>query len=291
MARISFNKQEKQSGINQTHSPNEQELKDYGVIVEEILRTLDEEQQLRKRAAKELSQARSDYVDLENTLGNELANLRAQLKEERRSHFSTKRQLQSALSAAEQARDWVIQREEIVVSGTILGRGSYGWVREGTFRGCKVAVKEMHELILSDQTRKLFEREMSIASCCRHPNLLQFIGATNDEDSPLFVTELLDSSLRDVLSQRALKHEETVILALDIAKGLNYLHLNKPSPIIHRDVKSENVLLWRRDESWRAKLSDYGSANFMRMFMTANQGTPVYQAPEAIEDKQSPKVS
>ena len=235
---------------------------------------------MRKRAAKELSQARSDYVDLEERLENELAQLRAELQEERMRH----------LSAAEQARDWIIQREEIVLSETLLGKGSFGSVREGTFRGCKIAVKEMYELILSDQMRTLFEREMSIASRCRHPNLLQFIGATNDDDSPLFVTELLDSSLRYVLSQRALKNEETVILALDIAKGLNYLHLNKPSPIIHRDVSSANVLLWRRDESWRAKLSDYGSANFMGMFMTANQGAPVYCAPEAFTEKQSPKV-
>ena len=244
---------------------------------------------MRKRAAKELSQARSDYVDLEERLENELAQLRAELQEERRRHLSTKSELQSALSAVKQARDWIIQRDEIVLSETLLGKGSFGRVHEGTFRGCKVAVKEMYELILSDEMRKLFEREMSIASRCRHPNLLQFIGATND-DSPLFVTELLDSSLRHVLSQRALKHEETVVLALDIAKGLNYLHLNKPTPIIHRDVSSANVLLWGREESWRAKLSDYGSANFMRMFMTVNQGAPVYCAPEAFTDKQSPKV-
>ena len=107
------------------------------------------------------------------------------------------RQLQSQLSTAQEAlaecqsrvqsRDWIIRREEVVVSGRSLGRGAWGSVHEGTFRGCQVAVKEIHELILSDHNRGLFEREMNIASRCPHPNLLQFIAATNDDGSPLFV--------------------------------------------------------------------------------------------------------
>ena len=131
---------------------------------------------------------------------------------------------------------------------------------------------------------------MSIASRCRHPNLLQFIGATNDDDSPLFVAELLDTSLRHVVHQRALDHEEIIILALDIAKGLNYLHLSKPRPIMHRDISSANVLLWRRGESWRGKLSDYGAANFMRQSMTVNPGALIYAAPEAFTHQQTSKV-
>ena len=163
-------------------------------------------------------------------------------------------------------------------------------MREGRFRGCLVAVKEIHDLILSDYNRGLFEREMTIASRCRHPNLLQFIGATNDEGSPLFVAELLDTSLRHVLHQRALNHDEIVILALDVSKGLNYLHLSRPLPIMHRDISSANVLLWRRDDSWRAKLSDYGSANFLRQSMTVNAGALIYSAPEAFTPRQSTKV-
>ena len=139
-------------------------------------------------------------------------------------------------------------------------------------------------MLLSPHNRRLFEREMSIASCCRHPNLLQFIGATNDDGRPLFITELLETSLRHLLSERALNHEEIVSLALDVAKGLNYLHLNRPLPIIHRDISSTNVLLMS------AKLSDYGSANFMRQCMTVSPGAIVYSAPEALTSQQSPKV-
>ena len=210
------------------------------------------------------------------------------------------RELQSAVAAAQEAlaeyrrfepRDWIIRRDEVMLSDKNLGVGAWGNVYEGTFRGCQVAVKQIHDLILSPHNRRLFEREMSIASRCRHPYLLQFIGATNNDGSPLFITELLDTDLRDVLRQRSLLHEEVVCIALDIAKGLNYLHLKKPSPIIHRDISSSNVLLWRRDNCWRAKLSDYGAANFMRQHMTSNPGASIYAAPESQTSQQSPKVS
>lgn len=212
--------------------------------------------------------------------------------EERDRHLSIERQLRSDVAAAQEAaadsRDWIIQREEVVLGKTILGRGPWGHVREGTFRGCQVAVKEIHTLILN---RRLFEREMSIASRCRHPNLLQFIGAATDHTgSPLFVTELLDTSLRHLMSDRRLTQDEILILALDVAKALNYLHLSKPSPILHRDISSANVLLWKRDESWRAKLSDFGAANFMRQQMTVNPGAMIYSAPEAFTPQESPKV-
>ena len=210
------------------------------------------------------------------------------------------RELQSAVAAAQEALaeyrrfepcDWIIRRDEVMLSDKNLGVGAWGNVYEGTFRGCQVAVKQIHDLILSPHNRRLFEREMSIASRCRHPYLLQFIGATNNDGSPLFITELLDTDLRDVLRQRSLLHEEVVCIALDIAKGLNYLHLKKPSPIIHRDISSSNVLLWRRDNCWRAKLSDYGAANFMRQHMTSNPGASIYAAPESQTSQQSPKVS
>ena len=208
------------------------------------------------------------------------------MEEERDRRASIRRELNSA----HQTRDWIIQREEVVLSESVLGKGACGEVRKSTFRSCQVAVKIIHDLILSDHNRRLFEREMTIASFCRHPNLLQFIGATNDDGNPLFVTELRDSNLRKVLSQRALNLQEIASLALDVAKGLNYLHLNRPLPIIHRDISSANVLLWRRDECWRAKLSDYGSANFMGQCMTENPGASIYSAPEAHTSQQSPKV-
>ena len=153
-----------------------------------------------------------------------------------------------------------------------------------------MAVKQIYEVILSDHNRRLFEREMSIAARCRHPCLLQFIGATNDEGSPLFVTELMESSLRALLEQRPLSSSEVSVISLDVARALNYLHLKKPSPIIHRDISSANVLLWRQANQWRGKLSDYGTANVLQHTMSVGPGAMIYSAPEAHNKHQTVKV-
>ena len=185
---------------------------------------------------------------------------------------------------------WVISRNEIQMTENCLGRGGCGSVNEGTYCGYTVAVKKIHDLILSPHNRLLFEREMNIASACRHPCLLQFIGATNDEGSPLFVTELMEMSLRNLLEQRQLSGTELRVISLDVALALNYLHQKKPSPIIHRDVSSANVLLWRQDDQWRAKVSDYGTAKFMQQTMTVAPGAIIYSAPEALTSNQTVKV-
>ena len=77
----------------------------------------------------------------------------------------------------------------------------------------------------------------------------------------------------------------------DVARGLCYLHQWKPYPIIHRDISSGNVLLEPLPNGWRAKVSDYGSANFMNDVTTAGPGSPAYAAPEAsFPHQHSPKM-
>ena len=191
----------------------------------------------------------------------------------------------------QQSPEWVISRDHIQLTSKFLGKGGWGSVVEGKYCGCSVAVKQIHELILSPYNRELFEREMDIASRCRHPCLLQFIGATNDEGNPLFVTELMETSLRTLLEQRALSEAELSVVSLDVARALNYLHQKQPSPIIHRDISSANVLLWRQGEHWRGKVSDYGTANFMQQTMTVAPGAMIYSAPEALTKNQTVKVS
>ena len=191
----------------------------------------------------------------------------------------------------QQSPEWVISRDHIQLTSKFLGKGGWGSVVEGKYCGCSVAVKQIHELILSPYNRELFEREMDIASRCRHPCLLQFIGVTNDEGNPLFVTELMETSLRTLLEQRALSEAELSVISLDVARALNYLHRKQPSPIIHRDISSANVLLWRQGEHWRGKVSDYGTANFMQQTMTVAPGAMIYSAPEALTKNQTVKVS
>ena len=81
-------------------------------------------------------------------------------------------------------------------------------------------------------------------------------------------------------------------VSLDVARGLNYLHLIWPDSIVHRDISSANVLLEvMKLNQWRAKLTDYGSVNLVRQLHTANPGSPAYAAPEASNPRlQSPKM-
>ena len=186
---------------------------------------------------------------------------------------------------------WVIDEKEIQMTQEILGKGGWGEVKVGVFRGTKVAVKSLFEVILSNYNRGLFSREMDIASRVRHPNLLQFIGATRDGNL-MIVTELMPTSLRKELEKRPLKHPEIRIIAHGVASALNYLHLWKPNPILHRDVSSANVLLEPSVSSeWKAKLSDYGSANILHQINTVAPGSPAYAAPEACSpDLHSPAM-
>ena len=201
---------------------------------------------------------------------------------------------QHALSEYERQQvppDWVISRDQIHLTDKLLGVGGWGSVFEGKYCGSSVAVKQIHELILSPYNLSSFEREINIAAKCRHPCLLQFIGATNDEGSPLFVTERMESNLRALLKQRPLSPTEVSIISLDVARALSYLHQKEPSPIIHRDISSANVLLWRQGDKWRGKVSDYGTANIIQHTMSVAPGAVIYIAPEALTPHQTVKVS
>ena len=186
---------------------------------------------------------------------------------------------------------WMVERGEIQLTQRELGRGGWAAVKVAEFRGLQVAAKCLHAIIISDYNRQLFVREMSIAAKLRHPNLVQFIGATL-EGEPVILTELMASSLRAVLEQGPLEPAHIISIARDVARALNYLHLTRPDPILHRDVSSANVLLNPGPGgSWLAKLSDYGSANFTRQVRTAGPGNPSYAAPEAaVPSQQSPKM-
>ena len=199
----------------------------------------------------------------------------------------------------ESSHDWIISRNEVQVTDKRLGSGGWGTVYEGRYCGCAVAVKRIHEEIASPFRLKIFQREIDMASKCRHPCLLQFIGAIIDEDCPLLVTELMETSLRRLLNQRSLSIGAVSIISLDVARALNYLHQKRPVPMIHRDINSANVLLWRKAEretgiqeaQWRGKVSDYGTAKFVEQVMTQAPGCLAYSAPEARTTTQTAKVS
>ena len=178
----------------------------------------------------------------------------------------------------------------MILSNELVGKGAWGEVKVAKFRGLKVAAKCIHESINSPYYQQQFKREMDIAAKLRHPNLLLFIGATQG-NKPLILTELMSTSLRKELEKGAVTRPHVVTISQDVSCGLMYLHEWKPQPIIHRDISSANVLLELLSNGWRAKVSDYGSANFMNAARTVGPGAAVYAAPEACSaDAQSPAM-
>ena len=181
---------------------------------------------------------------------------------------------------------WVVRKEEVELTDEIVGNGAWGVVKIANFRGIKVAAKCLHNIVLSEYNMQIFTREMEISAQIRHPNILQFIGATHEG---IILSELMPTSLYKELESHPLAYPEILKIALDVCAALNYLHNHRPHPILHRDISSPNVLLEAsRDNIWKAKLSDYGSANFAHKvtIISVCPGNPAYSAPEASFTKQ-----
>ena len=215
----------------------------------------------------------------------ELANLREDLQNMwRRAELAEQR-------SHDLETQWVVQRRDIQMTERELGGGGWGFVKVAKFRGIEVAAKSLYEQIHSDYNRRMFVREMNMAARLRHPNLVQFIGATL-EGEMIILTELMHTSLRRVLEQGGISREHTVSISVQVCRALNYLHLMQPEPVIHRDISSANVLLNPLpNNGWLAKVTDYGSVNTLRALKTENPGNPVYAAPEArVPSLQSTKM-
>ena len=179
---------------------------------------------------------------------------------------------------------WIVPRRHVTVLERSLGDGAWGNVREGKFRGQQVAVKCVHEAIFSKQTMQRVYREICTMSQVHHPNLVLFIAAVlDDQGGPMIITELLDTTLRKAYEVNLLSPDLYLCMDIfrDVASALYYLH-GLEEPIIHRDVSSANVLLKAVAKGeWKAKLSDFGSANWAKEASTMGEGAIVYTAPEA----------
>ena len=237
-----------------------------------------------------------DSQERERVLRQECDNFRQQFQDtttalqQRQQTIST---LEQQVQQLQEQSYWVVRREEIEMSEEVLGKGGWGEVKVAKFRGLRVAAKCLHEVILSPYNISVFTREMEIAARVRHPNLLQFIGATR-VGTPIILSELMPTSLRKEIEKSPLTRPQIIRIGQDISAALNYLHLWQPHPILHRDVSSPNVLLEPSGSGmWKAKLSDYGSANLVQS-ISANSvapGNPFYSAPEApFPDQHSPAM-
>ena len=183
---------------------------------------------------------------------------------------------------------WRIDRSEIErIPHEHLGVGAWGIVYSGHFHGERVAIKYAHRELLKIQgTVEMIKREVGIMAHIQHPNLVRFIGAVLDRDVeikkkvPIIVLEHMDMNLRTAYTDEVLNHVTMLSIFCDVAYALHYLH-EQITPIIHRDVSAPNVLLKRlQNQSFRAKVSDFGSANLAKQSKTAGAGAIIYTPPE-----------
>uniref|UniRef100_A0A8I6WP18 non-specific serine/threonine protein kinase n=1 Tax=Hordeum vulgare subsp. vulgare TaxID=112509 RepID=A0A8I6WP18_HORVV len=169
----------------------------------------------------------------------------------------------------------------------VIGVGSFAKVYKGILPGPDnkaVAVKRLLK-ILNDGA---FRREAELISAAVHRNVLSLIGYCVTETEQLLVYPFMESlSLSSRLKR--LKQNELALdwpirmqIAVDVARGLEYLHDICISWIIHRDIKSANVLL---DENLEAVIGDFGLAKLMeaKEEVTKVRGTHGYIAPEYLQ--------
>ncbi|XP_072979004.1 putative leucine-rich repeat receptor-like serine/threonine-protein kinase At2g19230 [Typha angustifolia] len=172
-----------------------------------------------------------------------------------------------------------------------LGKGGFGTVFLGSLKdGTEVAVKMCS--LTSEQAPNMFLAEVKNLSRVRHRNLVSLVGYCMDRGCLAVVYEYMPlGSLEDHLRGkagigRALSWAERLQIVLDAAQGLDYLYNGCPMPIVHRDVKSSNILLGQNLE---AKVSDFGLSKAFHsdlqthVSMTALAFSPGYVDPVCLQ--------
>ncbi|KAE8804192.1 Serine/threonine-protein kinase PBS1 [Hordeum vulgare] len=171
----------------------------------------------------------------------------------------------------------------------VLGVGGFGCVYKANFDGGFVAaVKRLG--CEGQECEKEFENELDLLQRIQHSNIVSLVGFCIHEENRFIVYELMvNGSLETQLHGRpshgsALSWHIRMKIALDTARGLEYLHEHCNPPIIHRDLKSSNILL---NSDFNAKISDFGLAVTSGNRSKGNlklSGTLGYVAPEYLLD-------
>ncbi|KAI8549944.1 hypothetical protein RHMOL_Rhmol06G0064700 [Rhododendron molle] len=168
----------------------------------------------------------------------------------------------------------------------VIGEGGYGIVYSGVLRdSTRVAVKNL--LNNRGQAEKEFKVEVEAIGRVRHKNLVRLLGYCAEGAHRMLVYEYVDNgNLEQWLHGDAgpcspLTWDIRMNIVLGTAKGLTYLHEGLEPKVVHRDIKSSNILL---DKQWNAKVSDFGLAKLLgseRSYVTTRvMGTFGYVAPE-----------
>ncbi|KAK4265256.1 hypothetical protein QN277_026332 [Acacia crassicarpa] len=174
-----------------------------------------------------------------------------------------------------------------------IGEGGFGTVYKAQLEGGQVVAVKRAKKEHFESLRTEFSSEVELLAKIDHRNLVKLLGYIDQGNERLLIAEYVpNGTLRehlDGLRGRILDINQRLEIAIDVAHGLTYLHRYAEKPIIHRDVKSSNILL---TESMRAKVADFGFARLGPMdsdqthISTKVKGTVGYLDPEYMKTYQ-----
>ncbi|XP_011086616.1 lysM domain receptor-like kinase 3 isoform X2 [Sesamum indicum] len=172
-----------------------------------------------------------------------------------------------------------------------IGQGGYGSVYYGIIGEKEVAIKKMRS-----NKSKEFLAELKVLCKIHHINVVELLGYASGDDHLYLVYEYVpNGSLSDHLHDPLLKGHQPLSwnartqVALDAARGIEYIHDHTKARYVHRDIKTTNILL---DEGLRAKVADFGLAKLVgrtnedELIATRLVGTPGYLPPESVKELQ-----
>ncbi|ESW32517.1 hypothetical protein PHAVU_002G328800 [Phaseolus vulgaris] len=207
---------------------------------------------------------------------------------ERKSDRSVSNDSTKSDSALDEVAEYDIPWEEIKM-GERIGLGSYGEVYRGEWHGTEVAVKKFLYQDISGELLEEFKSEVQIMKRLRHPNVVLFMGAVTRPPNLSIVSEFLPRGSLYRLIHRPnnqLDERRRLRMALDAARGMNYLHSSTPV-IVHRDLKSPNLLV---DKNWVVKVCDFGLSRMKHSTFLSSRstaGTAEWMAPEVLRNELS----
>jgi serine/threonine protein kinase len=167
----------------------------------------------------------------------------------------------------------------------LVGEGSFGKVYKARkkFTGETSAIKFIAKKGKTERDLRSLRQEIDILRVLKHPNIIAMRDAFETENEFCVVMEYAQGELFEVLEDdRTLPELEVKAIARQLVSALHYLHTNR---VIHRDMKPQNVLIGANKV---VKLCDFGFARSIRsqsMVMTSIKGTPLYMAPELVQEQ------